>query len=207
MIFVKKYFSCYNEFTMTKIIGLTGSIGAGKDEAAKILHKLGAFIIDADEVAHALYDAQTPVWQCLVREFGSRVLNRGGKINRKKLGEIAFSDLKLLNKLDRIVHPYLKDAVIKLAEKQKVQSHKLIVINAAVLKEIGLLDYVDEVWMVMASRETRIKRLLRTGLDRKQVKVRMRSQMSQKEYLKLADVVIQNDGTLRQLNAEVQARL
>lgn len=198
MIFVKKDFPCYNEFIMAKIIGLTGPIGAGKDEAAKILRKLGAFIIDADEVAHALYDTQTPVWQCLVREFGSRVLNRGGKINRKKLGEIAFSGVTLLKKLDRIVHPYLKDAVIKLAEKQKAQS-KLIVINAAVLKEIGLLSYVDEVWVVIASQETRIKRLLKTGLDKKQVKVRMRSQMSQKEYLKLADVVIQNDGSLKEL--------
>ena len=202
MIFVKKDFPCYNEFIMTKIIGLTGPIGAGKNEAAKILRKKGAFIIDADEVAHSLYDTQTPIWQCLVKEFGSRILNRGGKINRKKLGEIAFSNVTLLKRLDRIVHPYLKDAIIKLAEKQKAKS-KLIVINAAVLKEIGLLSHVDEVWVVMASRETRIKRLLRTGLDKKQVKIRMRSQMSQKEYVQMADAVIQNEGSLKELARKV----
>jgi len=202
MIFVKKDFPCYNEFIMAKIIGLAGPIGAGKDEAAKILRKAGAFVIDADEVAHSLYDTQTPIWQCLVREFGSRILNRGGKINRKKLGEIAFSEITLLRKLDRIIHPYLKDAIIKLTEKQKAGS-KLIVINAAVLKEIGLLDYVDEVWVVMASQETRIKRLLKTGLDKKQIKVRMRSQMSQREYAQLADVVIQNEGTFKELSRKV----
>jgi dephospho-CoA kinase len=192
---------------MAKVIGLTGPIGAGKDEAAKILHRSGALIIDADEVAHTLYDTQTPIWQVMVREFGSRVLNRGGKINRKRLGEIVFSDTKQLMKLDRIIHPYLKEAIIKLAEKGKAESRKLIVINAAVLKEIGLLNYVDKVWVVMASREARLKRLLKTGLDKKQVKVRMQSQMSQKEYLELADVVIQNEGTLKELSKEVSGQI
>ena len=90
---------------MVKVIGLTGPIGAGKDEVARILRRRGAYIIDADAVAHTLYETQTPVWHELIRVFGSKVLVRGGKINRKKLGDIVFSDQKRLKELDRIIHP------------------------------------------------------------------------------------------------------
>lgn len=192
---------------MVKIIGLTGPIGSGKNEVAKILHREGAFIIDADKVAYTLYSSQSLVWGQLVKTFGSKILNRGGKINRKKLGEIVFSDKRLLKKLDRIVHPRLKEAIIQIAEKLKAESRKLIVINAAVLKEIGLIDYVDEVWVVMAPKEKRLKRLIKSGLSEEEAQKRIKSQASQKEYLQMADVVIKNEGTLRQLNAKVQTCL
>ena len=190
-----------------KVIGLTGPVGAGKDEAAKILRRRGAFVIDADEAAHTLYGRQSPAWSQLVKTFGSRILIRGGEINRKKLAEIVFSDKRKLKELDRIVHPYLKEEVIKKVEscKSLVVSCKLIVINAAVLKEIGLIDHVDEVWVVMAAKAARMKRLVRSGLSKEEAQKRIGSQASQKEYLKMADVVIRNDGTLKQLNAKVQA--
>jgi len=210
--------SCYNVVRgylmlqdVTKIIGLTGPIGSGKNEAAKILRQHGAFVIEADEVAHTLYNTQSPVWHKLVRVFGSKILNRGGKINRKKLGEMVFSDKRKLKQLDRIVHPHLKEAIIHEAEDKRpldvARGKQLTIINAAVLKEIGLIDYVDEVWVVMAPKEKRLRRLLKVGLSKKEAAERMRSQISQKDYLKLADVVIQNNGTLKQLNAKVQACL
>jgi dephospho-CoA kinase len=195
---------------MSKVVGLTGPIGSGKNEAAKVLRRHGALVIEADEVAHSLYNPQSPLWRELVRVFGSKILNRGGKINRKRLGEIVFSDKRKLKQLDRIVHPYLKGAVIKEIE-HRTQSteHKtqMIVVNAAVLKEIGLVDYVDEVWVVMAAKEKRLKRLLKMGLTKKEAAERMRSQMSQKEYLSIADTIIRNDGTLKRLNARIQACL
>ena len=199
-----------------KVIGLTGPVGAGKDEAAKILRRHGAFVIDADEVAHALYNAQSPVWHELVKAFGVKILKRGGMISRKKLGEIVFSDKRNLRELDRIVHPYLKEEIIKKVEGCKSlvvscppagRAGKLIVINAAVLKEIGLMDQVDEVWVVMAAKAARMKRLVKAGLSKEEARKRMNSQLSKKEYLKMADVVIRNEGTLKQLNAKVQACL
>lgn len=193
---------------VAKIIGLTGPIGSGKNEVAKILRRHGVFVIDADTVAHTLYNIQSPVWHELVRTFGSKILIRGGKISRRKLGEIVFSDKEKLQELDRIVHPHLREAIINATEKQKnLKTEKLIVINAAVLKEIGLVDYVDEVWVVMASREKRLGRLLKMGFSKAEALARMRLQMRQKDYLKMADVVIKNDGTLRQLNAKVQTCL
>lgn len=186
-----------------KIIGLTGPIGAGKDEVAKILHRQGAYIIDADSVAHELYASQSPVWHELVKAFGVKILKRGGAVNRKKLGEIVFSDKTKLQQLNKIVHPYLKEAILRKVE----DIGHLIVINAAVLKEIGLADYVDEVWVVTASKNTIMKRLVKTGLAKEEARKRINSQISQKEYLKMADVVIRNEGTLKQLNAKVQACL
>ena len=126
---------------------------------------------------------------------------RGGKINRKKLAEIVFSDKKLLQKLNEIVHPYLKEEIIKIVDsrKSKVENRAPIVINAAVLKEIGLLDVVDEIWVVAASKKTRLKRSIKNGLSKPEALKRMNSQTSQKDYLKMADVVIKNDGSKENL--------
>lgn len=170
-----------------RIIGLTGPIASGKDEAAKILKKRGAVIIDADRLAHALYSPE---------------------IDRKKLARIVFSDKKKLRELNRIIHPHLKKAVI-LAIRHATRDTRqaTVVVNAAVLKEIGLIPYVDEVWVVTASREKRLKRLLKKGIALADAKKRMNSQLSLADYIKIADIVIKNEGTIKQLRAKVQAHI
>ena len=113
-----------------------------------------------------------------------------------------------MQQLNSIVHPRLKDEIVKIVESRTLNvEHRIIVINAAVLKEIGLIDFCDEVWVVMASRETRFKRLMKTGLTKPEALKRIRAQAAQKEYLGIADKVIGNNGTLKQLNAKVQAGL
>ena len=187
----------------TRIVGLTGPIAAGKDAVAKILQRRGAFVIDVDNVAHTLYEPQSEVWREIVRAFGSKVLNRGGGINRKKLGEIVFGDKRKLTELNQIIHPKLKEA-IEHRTRNTEHGAQDVFINAALLKEIGLFDLVDEVWVVTASRENRLKRLLKTGLSKKAALQRINSQLPMKEYLAMADVVIENNGTPRQLNAKIQ---
>ncbi|MFA5112738.1 MAG: dephospho-CoA kinase [Candidatus Margulisiibacteriota bacterium] len=184
------------------IIGLTGPAAAGKNEVARVLRRRGALVIDADKVAHGLYAAQTPVWRELIRNFGSRVLMRGGKIDRKKLGEIVFADRQKLRQLNKLIHPYLKAAVS--AELAACDPRReTVVVNAAVLKEIGLLPAVDQVWTVNALRATRLKRLLRRGLNKKEAERLLDAQPPQKEYLAIADQVINNNGTKLQLTAAV----
>jgi len=190
-----------------KVIGLTGPIGSGKNEVAKVLKRRGAYIIDADRIAHTLYSTQSAIWQELVRVFGSRILNRGGAINRKKLGEIVFANKRELKKLNRIIHPLLKEAIVLIAEEKKSDGAKLTVINAAVLKEIGLIKHVDEVWLVTALPQQRLKRLLKKGLSKKAANARVRAQAGQKDYLKIADEIIKNDGTLAALKKQVLALL
>ena len=210
-----------------KIIGLTGPIAAGKDEVASILKRQGAVIIDVDKIAHTLYPVQSPIWGELVKTFSSKILKRGGEINRKKLGEIVFADKKNLQLLNRIVHPMLKDAVMRTVtslqspvaskEGERLETgdqgqttgarRQVTVINAAALKEIGLIDLVDEVWVVLASKENRLKRLIRSGILKEDALKRISVQASQKDYLKIADVLIRNDGTVKQLNEKVRANL
>ncbi|MBN2058569.1 MAG: dephospho-CoA kinase [Candidatus Saganbacteria bacterium] len=186
-----------------KIIGLTGPIASGKDTVARILARHGALVIDADKVAHSLYAAQTPVWRELVKNFGSKILNRGGQINRRKLAQIVFEDPAKLKLLNSLIHPLLKEAIDLMIEEARAGSAALIVVNAAVLKEIGLAAEVDEVWVVLASKKTRLGRLLRQGLSRQQALARMNAQTSRQQYLDLADAVIENNGSRPQLNKKI----
>jgi len=186
-----------------KIIGLTGPIASGKNEVAKILRRRGAYVIDADELGHSLFAPQSQTWKKIVRTFGSKVLMAGGRINRKKLAQIVFNDPRMLKKLGKIMHPEMKREIIKEIRAQEREHRALIVINAAVLKEIGLIPLVDEVWVVLADKVKRVGRLIRSGLPRQQAIARAAAQMPQKSYLKLADKVIRNDGSKAELKRTV----
>ena len=175
-------------------------MGAGKSEAAKILKRRGYFIIDADRVAHELYVPQSRVWSELVKAFGSRILNRGGAINRKKLGEMVFADRKKLDLLNRIVHPGLREEIEHRARNTE-HGARGVVINAALPQLFEGL--AEQIWVVIASKEKRLQRLTKSGLTRAQAQKRMSFQLSQSSYLKLADVVIKNEGTLKRLIQQV----
>jgi dephospho-CoA kinase len=186
-----------------KIIGLTGPIASGKNEVARILQKQDASIIDADELAHTLYKRDKSLRKKIIKTFGT--------INRKKLGEIVFGNKPKLKLLNKIVHPYLSKIIRQKAQGKRPfdraqgepEAKGTMVINAAVLKEIGLVNFVDEVWVVMAPRKTRLQRLLKSGISKKDAEARLRSQMSQKEYLKIADLVIENNSDLKALKGKV----
>lgn len=161
------------------IIGVTGPIGSGKDEVCKILKKYGAKIIDADKIGHKIL---------------------GLDIDRKKLGDEVFSDKKKLKKLNAVLHPRIKKEIIDIIRK----GQGIWVINAALLKEIGLIELCDEVLVVMASKDDRMKWLLKTRIyDKKKIGNIMKNQMSQKEYLKIADKVIWNKGSIKDLIKEI----
>jgi len=187
-----------------KIIGLTGPIASGKNEVAKILRSRGAYIIDADKIGHSLLKSKA-IKKRLVKTFGKRILDSKGKVARKKLGDIVFNDPKLLKKLNKIIHPVMKKEIIRESCKPSAVSRKLIVINAAVLKEMGLISFVDEVWVVLAPKKKRLKWLMKKGVSRQRAFARIRSQMSDREYLKIADRIIRNNVTARKLKEKVNA--
>lgn len=192
-----------------KIIGLTGPISSGKNEAAKILRRHGAYVIDADEVGHGLLIPQSDTWKKVIKTFGSKILMAGGRINRKKLAEVVFNEPRMLKKLNGIMHPEMKREIIKEIRAQSTRLRppradfggqadkqcRFIIINAAVLKEMGLIPLVDEVWVVLADKSKRIGRLIKSGMIRRQAEARVAAQIPQKNYLKLADRVIRNDGS------------
>ena len=183
----------------TNIIGITGPIACGKNEVCRIMQRYGAYVIDVDRVGHEVLK-QRPLLKRLIAAFGDKILGRGGQINRRSLGAIVFGNKKLLAKLNRVSHPAILNDV---AKKIKNTDKKRVVINAAVLKEIGLSKYCDQIWLVASSRPNRIKRLLNKGLGNKEILSRIRSQRTFADYRKEADLIINNNGSRSDLAKKV----
>ena len=186
------------------IIGLTGNIATGKSEVRRMLERLGAYAIDADALAHEVMRRGTPVWEAVVREFGSRILRPDGEIDRPRLGSIVFADPAALARLEAIVHP----AVIARTEELIRQAQEpVVVVEAIKLLESGMGERLcDSVWVVTCPREQQVARLMRSrGLSREEALLRINAQPSQEEKIARADVVIDNSGSLDDTWQQVRA--
>jgi dephospho-CoA kinase len=188
------------------VIGLTGGIGVGKSTVREILEDLGAAVIDADKVGHQIYLPDLPAWHEIVDAFGSGVLNADRTINRQALGKLVFADPQALRTLNRIVHPKMFDRMLELIEEARADGKmKAIVVEAAVLIEANWMALVDQVWLVVASEAVVIERLAKQRhLSPEQVRTRIAAQLPDDERLKYADVVIHNEGSLKDVRHAVQ---
>jgi len=188
-----------------KVIGLTGGIGSGKSTVARYLAELGAVVLDADKVGHAVFQPDTEAWRDVVATFGQQILTSGGEIDRKKLGEIVFNDPEEMSRLNRIMHPRMYDMVVKQIAEYRRQGVDVVVIEAAILIEAGWTTLVDEVWVAVASEAAVLKRLKeQRQMEAAQTLARIRSQLSSEERVKHADAVINNDGDLDEMKAKVR---
>ena len=191
---------------MMKVIGLTGGIGSGKSTVSWLLGEMGAVLIDADKVGHEAYQPGTETWKELVAAFGDEIVAPDRTIDRKKLGAIVFAAPEELTRLNRIVHPRMFNMMKDRIEKYRQQGVKVVVIEAAILFEANWTSLVDEVWVTVASEATVVQRAIeRTGLPEDQIRARIRSQLSNEERIKKADVVITNDGDVKELRVKVEA--
>lgn len=190
---------------MTRVIGLTGGIGSGKTTVSQTLTELGAVIIDADKVGHEAYQPGTNIWQELVKTFGKQVLAADNTIDRKKLGAIVFGNPEELKRLNGIVHPRMFEMIKKRIEELRRKGTKVVVLDAAILFEANWAPLVEEVWVVVADEAIVVKRAVaRTGLPEEQIRSRIRSQMSNEERIKRANVVIPNNGNMEDLRQKVK---
>ncbi|WP_073341729.1 dephospho-CoA kinase [Caldanaerobius fijiensis] len=189
-----------------KIIGLTGGIGSGKSTISCILKELGAYIIDEDMVSRLLMEKGQKVYYDIVSYFGPEILKENGDIDRKKLGSIVFADSEKLQALNRITHPaMIKYTKAEIERLMAQKTHKLVVIDAAILIEMGLDKLVDEIWVVYVDRETQIERVMaRDGLSYDDALNRINSQMPLDEKLRLADKVIDNTKPLDEVRKQVE---
>lgn len=188
------------------LIGLTGGIASGKSLAAEELKQLGAHLIDADEIAHEVVKPAFPAYNEIVKEFGEKIINPDKTINRKALGDIIFSNRKLRNRLEQITHPRILDEIDKrILAIQDKDPKAMIIIDAALLIEVGLYKKMDKVIVVYADDKTQIERLMkRDGLTRDGAKNRISSQMPLQEKRKFADFVIENVEGKEKVKAEVK---
>ena len=195
---------------MIYLIGLTGNIATGKSLVGRILDELGAQVIDADALVRDLQRQGVPVYADIVAEFGPNILRADGEIDRDKLGAQVFSDPEALKRLEAIVHPAVgREIERRLADLSRTQLtsdlRTVVVIEAIKLIEAGLHKRCNALWVVTSRPGVQLERLLRTrGLSEADARVRIEAQPPQSEKAALADVLIENNGTLDSLREQVK---
>jgi dephospho-CoA kinase len=168
------------------VIGITGSFGSGKTSVARMFAALGARVIDADRIAHQLLRPGTGIYRRIIRSFGQGVLARA----------------KLLRKLNRMVHPAVIASIRKIIAKSK---KTIFVLDAPLLIEAGLKKEVDILIVVKSARKEQIERLLKKGICNKaQVLKRIKSQMALSKKMRLADFIIDNNGSIDTTRMQVK---
>ena len=188
---------------MPYVIGLTGNIATGKSVVLGMLKELGAKTIDADALAHELMRRGSPVWKAVVEEFGPEILGPDGEIDRKRLGRIAFSDPAALRRLEELVHPAVIAATRELIRRYE---GKVVAIEAIKLIEAGMRSIYDALWVVNCRKEQQLARLMaQRELSREEALLRIEAQPPQEEKVALADVVIDNSGSLEETRRQVEA--
>ncbi|MBI2400544.1 MAG: dephospho-CoA kinase [Deltaproteobacteria bacterium] len=179
------------------IVGLTGGIATGKSLVAGELKKLGAHIIDADKIAREIVEPGKPAYNDIVKEFGAAVLKPDAAIDRKALAKTVFCDPVALDKLNNITHPRIRERIREEAGRLSAQGDKLIVLDIALLIEMGVRYEVEKIIVVYSDAEQQLERLMkRDNLTRDEALKRLSCQMDIKEKLKYADYVIDNSGQL-----------
>jgi dephospho-CoA kinase len=176
-----------------KIIGIIGGIGSGKSAAATEFAKLGCGLVDADKIAHELLD-EPEVQKQIIVLFGPAVLNSAGKIDRKKLAGIVFSDSCKLSSLNKLIHPLvLARAEQLIGEYNRQKNVKAIVLDIPLLVEVGWDKRCDKLVFVNCNRQLRAERIQKKGdLDENQLKIRENFQIFLDNKIDLADNVIDN---------------
>jgi dephospho-CoA kinase len=188
------------------VIGLTGGIGTGKSEVARIFQELGAVLINADQIGHQAYAPHSEIWQEVVNSFGKEILQPSGEIDRQKLGSIVFADPDQLTRLNRIMHPRMARMVAEQIQELVEQGTDVVVVEAALLFEAGWDNMADEIWSTDAPEALIIKRLQsRSGLSQEEARKRIDSQMSAEERRSRSQVVVDNSGDLVELDRIVRS--
>lgn len=176
------------------VIGLTGNIAVGKSVVRQMLQHLGAYTIDADGLSHQAMQPGAPAYKPVVDTFGQFILDQDKRIDRAMLGRIVFANPQALAKLEAIVHPIVGQAINTLVARSK---QRVVVIEAIKLLEGDLANAVDTVWVVNASPDVQLKRLMeKRKMPEAEARQRIASQAAQAQKLASANVVIDNNGNV-----------
>ncbi|MFC9326823.1 dephospho-CoA kinase [Kitasatospora sp. NPDC057015] len=184
-------------------IGLTGGIGAGKSEVSRLLASYGAVVVDADLIAREVVAPGTEGLAAVLAEFGPGVLRADGELDRPALGALVFADPERLRALNAIVHPLVRARSAALEEAAAPDA--VVVHDVPLLAENGLGPLYDLVVVVDAADEVRLDRLVRLrGMARAEAEARMAAQATRQDRLAIADIVIDNGGSLETLAPRVR---
>jgi len=182
-------------------LGLSGGIGSGKSTVAKIFADLGAVVIDADAIAKEVLEPGQVGYENVLLAFGETLLDTFGNIDRKILASLVFQDAEKLLKLESIVHPAVIARVSEIRE--SLQDTSIVVYDTPLLVEKQLQDQFDKVLIVSADEDIRKERLVQRGLDLADIEARMANQVTDIQRTAVADFVIVNNGSMKELQEQV----
>ena len=183
------------------IVGLTGGIASGKSTVSKYLAEKGFKVYDADKIAKDISEKKL-VQEEIILNFGDKILTEDGKVDRKKLKEIVFADKDKLKKLNAIIHPKVIDFYRELKEKN---TDETIIFDVPLLFESGIDKFCDKILVVISDYEIQLNRIIeRDKINRELAEKIIKSQLSNEERIKKADVVIENNSNLEDLFKKVE---
>jgi dephospho-CoA kinase len=186
------------------LVGLTGGIGSGKSTVARMLAERGAVVFDADQLARAAVAAGTPGFDAVVDRFGRELVGPDGELDREALAAVVFSDESARRDLEAIVHPEVRRGLVE-GVQDHLDSDRVVVFDSPLLIESGNQGSVQVLVVVSAPEEVQIERLRAgRGMSDEEVRARIAAQMSLEEKAEVADVVIDNEGTRDELEAQVE---
>jgi len=190
------------------VAGLTGGIGCGKSEVRKRLQRAGITVIDADTLAKEISEKNSAVVATIKKEFGNDIYDADGRLRRKALAAIVFSDAARLATLNAIIHPRVISTVERDIEARRERGEKIVIVEAALHYEVHWNEAMDVMIVVSAPMEQRLPRVMqRDGVDEAAVHRRIATQLPIEEKVKRADFVIENDGGLAALDKKVERLL
>lgn len=185
------------------LVGLTGGIGSGKSTVARMLEERGAVVFDADALARKAVEPGTPGHQAVVERFGANVLAPGGELDREALASIVFADPAARRDLEAIVHPEVRRMFAEGSEAYR-DSDRVIVFSAPLLVETGMHTAFDVLVVVATTVETQVARLMRDrGMSEAAIRARIAAQAPLEDKAAVADVLLDNEGPLEELEGQV----
>ena len=188
-----------------KLIGLTGGIASGKSTVSAILRRLGAQVIDADALAREIVKPHQPAWNEIVTTFGNEVLQSNQTLDRKKLRKLVFDEPNARKKLEAITHPKIRRLAQEKIAESAATGAPLVVYEAPLLFESEIHLWLRPVILVACDAAVQKRRLRqRDNLSEAEIEQHLGAQMSLEEKRKLADYVIENNGTIGELESAVE---
>ena len=183
------------------IIGLTGGIASGKSTVSKYLVEKGFKVYDADKIAKDISEKKS-VQEEIILTFGNKILDKNGNIDRKKLKEIVFENKEKLKRLNAIIHPKVINFYKELKEKK---TDKVIIFDVPLLFESGIDKFCNRILVIISDYEVQLNRIIeRDKINRELAEKIIKSQLSNEERIKKADVVIENNSSLEDLFEKVE---
>lgn len=191
-----------------KWIGLTGGMGTGKSTVSGIIQRLGYNVVNADHMAHKVLEPTSPAFAKIVEFFGAEILTADKKIDRKILGKIVFDDKYKLSKLEAITHPVISQMVKQEKAKLESQGVDIAFYDVPLLYEKKMHKMFDKIIVVFCKKDLQFQRAQeRTGLSLDDVRKRIAQQIPIEQKVAAADYTLRNDGTLEELEMNVQTLL